>query len=33
MLIIRIKVGEFKPIAIKNIPTYIATRHTSDTKK
>lgn len=27
MLITRIKTGEFKPISIKNIPTYIATRH------
>lgn len=27
MLITRIKVGEFKPITIKDIPTYIATRH------
>ena len=27
MLIIRTKVGEFKPITTKDIPTYIATRH------
>ena len=27
MLITRIEVGEFEPITIKDIPTYIATRH------
>lgn len=27
MLITKIKVGEFEPITIKDIPTYIATRH------
>lgn len=27
MLITRTKVGEFKPITIKDVPTYIATRH------
>lgn len=27
MLITRTKIGEFKPITIKDIPTYIATRH------
>lgn len=27
MLITKTKVGEFKPITIKDIPTYIATRH------
>lgn len=27
MLITRIKVGEFKPITTKDIPTYIATKH------